>query len=118
MTKQNGKRTGDVDLLLLYRYSIFLLSAARLYLCRYTLRRRRSWSTNDLVNDGEQDLRGNNPSVTAPVCMATLCNTSSITQPTQHGSNPVWDQAFDFPVSHVPVYILMRVGLKNKHRWR
>eukprot|EP00752_Nemacystus_decipiens_P001854 g1787.t1 len=35
---------------------------------------------------------------TDPVCLLTVGNTSSITQPTQSGAEPVWDQCFDFPV--------------------
>ncbi|CAM9164862.1 unnamed protein product [Choristocarpus tenellus] len=36
--------------------------------------------------------------ITDPVCLLTVGNTSSITQPTQSSSSPVWDQSFDFPV--------------------
>lgn len=50
---------------------------------------------------GEQSLRGGktNAAVTDPVCLLTVGNTSSITQPTQSGPEPVWDQSFDFPAS-------------------
>eukprot|EP00903_Cladosiphon_okamuranus_P008065 g7779.t1 len=33
-----------------------------------------------------------------PVCLLTVGHTSSITQPTHSGAEPVWDQCFDFPV--------------------
>lgn len=48
----------------------------------------------------EQALRGSraNAEVADPVCLLTVGNTSSITQPTESGSDPVWDQSFDFPV--------------------
>ncbi|CAN0274635.1 unnamed protein product [Pylaiella littoralis] len=43
--------------------------------------------------------RKTNAPIAAPVCLLTVGNTSSITQPTQSGSDPVWDQCFDFPVT-------------------
>ncbi|CAM9828390.1 unnamed protein product, partial [Scytosiphon promiscuus] len=44
-----------------------------------------------------QGRKANAPAVD-PVCLLTVGNTSSITQPTQSSSDPVWDQCFDFPV--------------------
>lgn len=64
----------------------------------FTVRRMPTGPYFSIVIIRARDLRGNKSSVTAPVCLATVGVTSSITQPTQHGANPVWDQAFDFPV--------------------
>lgn len=57
----------------------------------------------------EQSLRGSRTgqSVADPVCLLTVGNTSSITQPTQSGPDPTWDQCFDFPASvtyHIPYH--------------
>lgn len=48
-----------------------------------------------------QSLQGRqgNAAVDSPVCLLTVGNTSSITQPTQSGADPVWDQCFNFPAS-------------------
>ncbi|CAN0377103.1 unnamed protein product [Ascophyllum nodosum] len=46
---------------------------------------------------GLRGARGSS-SVKDPVCLLTMGTTSSITQATQSGVDPVWDQSFDVPV--------------------